>query len=63
MGETGVKLKLAVILVADVEGYSRLMGADEDATHKTFGAYREFIDGLIARQANEPLCPELWSAI
>ena len=26
---TGVKRKLAVILAADVEGYSRLMGADE----------------------------------
>ncbi len=29
---TGVKRKLAVILAADVEGYSRLMGADEEAT-------------------------------
>ncbi len=26
---TGVKRKLAVILAADVEGYSRLMSADE----------------------------------
>lgn len=63
MGETGVKRKLAVTLVADVEEYSRLMGADEDATHKTFSAYREIIDGLIARHANGPLCPEWWSAI
>ncbi len=29
MRGTGVKRKLAVILAADVEGYSRLMGADE----------------------------------
>ena len=49
MEETGVKRKLTVILAADVEGYSRLMGADEEATHKTLRAYREIIDGLIAR--------------
>ncbi len=35
MAETSVKRKLAVILAADVAGYSRLMGADEEATHKT----------------------------
>ncbi len=63
MGETGVKRKLAMILVADVEGYSRLMGANEEATLKTLGTYREIIDGLIARHANEPLCPEWWSAV
>ncbi len=49
MEPTGVKRKLAVILSADVEGYSRLMGADEDATLKTLNAYREIIDGLIGR--------------
>ena len=49
MEPTGVKRKLTVILAADVEGYSRLMGADEEATHKTLRAYREIIDGLIAR--------------
>ncbi len=49
MEPTGVKRKLAVILAADVEGYSRLMGADEEATFKTLSAYREIIDGLIAR--------------
>ncbi len=49
MEPTGVKRKLAVILAADVEGYSRLMGADEEATLKTLNAYREIIDGLIAR--------------
>ena len=49
MEEKGVKRKLTVILAADVEGYSRLMGADEEATLKTLGTYREIIDGLIAR--------------
>ena len=49
MEETGVKLKLTVILAADVEGYARLIGADEEATLKTLGTYRDIIDGLIAR--------------
>ncbi len=55
---TGVKRKLAVILAADVEGYSRLMGADGGATLKTLSANREIIDGLVARHANESLCSE-----
>ena len=49
MEETGVKRKLTVILAADVAGFSRLMGADEEATHKTLRAYREIIDAMIAR--------------
>ncbi len=53
---TGVKRKLAVILAANVEGHSRLMGTDEGATLKTLSAYREIIDGLIGRNANEPSC-------
>jgi len=32
MAEEGFKRKLAAILSADVEGYSRLMGEDEEAT-------------------------------
>ena len=32
MGTDTHKRKIAVILAADVEGYSRLMGADEEAT-------------------------------
>ena len=34
------KRKLTAILSADVEGYSRLMGEDEDATIRTLTAYR-----------------------
>ncbi len=63
MEETGVKRKLTVILAADVEGYSRLNCVDEEATLKTLKTYGEIIDGLIARHANEPLCPQWWSAI
>ncbi len=43
------KRRLTTILAADVEGYSRLMRADEEATLATLTAYREIIDGLIAR--------------
>jgi TolB-like protein/Tfp pilus assembly protein PilF len=42
-----VERRLAAILAADVVGYSRLMGADEEATLATLNAYREVIDGLI----------------
>jgi len=49
VAEEKVTRKLTTILAADVEGYSRLMHADEEATLKTLGEYREIIDGLIAR--------------
>ena len=42
------KRRLAAIFAADVEGYSRLMGADEVATLDTLNARREILDGLIA---------------
>ncbi len=41
--------KLAAILNADVEGYSRLMGDDEAATVRTRAAYGEVIAGLVSR--------------
>jgi len=36
--------KLTAILSADVEGYSRLMGEDEEATIRTLTSYREAMD-------------------
>src|SRR5215469_12293232 len=39
--------KLAAILCADVFGYSRLMGQNEEATLRTLSAFRKIIDGLI----------------
>jgi hypothetical protein len=39
--------RLAAILAADVFGYSRLMGEDEEATLRTLSAYRKIIDSLI----------------
>lgn len=40
--------RLAAILAADVEGYSRLMGADEAGTLRCIAAYRAVIDGHVA---------------
>jgi adenylate cyclase len=37
--------RLAVILAADVAGYSRLMGADEERTHERLQAHlRELVN-------------------
>ncbi len=49
MAEDKVTRKLTTILAADVEEYTRLMRADEEATLKTLGEYREIFDNLIAR--------------
>lgn len=40
--------KLVAILAADVEGYSRMMHADEEGTLRTLSHHRNIIDGLIA---------------
>src|SRR5512136_2823224 len=42
-----VKRKLTAILSADVKGYGRLMGEDEEWTVRTLSAYREIMRGLI----------------
>src|ERR1700756_3871668 len=39
--------KLTAILCADVCGYSRLMGADEEATFRALASHRKIIDALI----------------
>jgi len=39
--------KLTAILCADVFGYSRLMGEDEEATLRTLSSHRKSIDSLI----------------
>ena len=44
-----VQRKLAAILSADVEGYSRLMGDDEAATVRTLATCRELVAGVIAK--------------
>jgi hypothetical protein len=45
-----VKRKLAAILSADVQGYSRLMGEDEEGTIRTLKAHLEVISGHIQQR-------------
>ena len=47
MPEKGYKRKLTAILSADVEGYSRLMDDDEEATVRTLTSYRTAISDLV----------------
>ncbi len=47
MPSPGVQRKLTAILSADVKGYSRLMGEDEEATIRTLNAYQEIMAALI----------------
>jgi len=47
MPQEGFKRKLAAILSADVEGYSRLMDDDEEATVRTITSYRTAIADLV----------------
>ena len=47
MADEGFKRKLAAILSADVEGYSRLMDDDEEATVRTLTTYRSAISDLV----------------
>ena len=49
MAEARVERRLAAILAADVAGYSRLMGVDEDGTVAALKAHRrELVDPKIA---------------
>src|SRR5262245_56552238 len=47
--EASMERKLTAILSADVKGYSRLMGEDDEATVRTLTAHRETMTRLIQR--------------
>ncbi len=49
--EEKITRKLTTILAADVEGYSRLMRADEEATLKTLGEHRRVAIRSIGRKS------------
>ena len=53
MATQDFKRKLTAILSADVEGYSRLMGEDEEATVLTITAYREVMTTLIQQHSGK----------
>jgi adenylate cyclase len=55
MADEGFKRKLTAILSADVEGYSRLMGEDEEATVRTLTSYREVLSTLIQQHNGKVL--------
>jgi len=71
MASPHVERRLAAILAADVAGYSRLMGADEEGTHAALKVYRrEIIDpkiteyyGRIVRIIGDGLLLEFASVI
>ncbi len=49
MASTDVHRKLTAILCADVVGYSRLMGANEEATLASLTAYRKVFTSEIKK--------------
>ncbi|MGB7033482.1 MAG: adenylate/guanylate cyclase domain-containing protein [Syntrophobacteria bacterium] len=49
MASQDFKRKLTAILSADVKGYSRLMGEDDEATVRTITAYREVITEVVQK--------------
>jgi len=49
MATEDFKRKLTAILSADVKGYSRLMGEDDQATVRTITAYRKVITGVVQK--------------
>ncbi|MBT5194330.1 MAG: hypothetical protein HOM07_18430 [Rhodospirillaceae bacterium] len=51
MAEQSIQRRLVAILAADVEGYSRLMGADEAATVTALRGARKITDRLIGAHA------------
>jgi adenylate cyclase len=49
MATQDFKRKLTAILSADVKGYSRLMGEDDQATVRTIKVYREIITEVVQK--------------
>ena len=49
MTENGMQRQLKAILSADVKGYSKLMGEDDESTVNTITAYRKIISELIEK--------------
>src|SRR6201995_6107062 len=67
---TEVSRKLVAVFAADVEGYSRLMGADEVGTFKGLTERRAILDrligehrGRIANTAGDSVLAEFGSAV
>jgi len=52
MAEKGFKCKLTAILSAEVKGYSRLMGNEENVTLRTLTAYCSAITEIVQQYRN-----------
>ena len=71
MSKEQVERRLAAILAADVAGYSRLMGADEEGTLASLrGHRRDFLDlkiaehrGRIVKSAGDGVSTQFASAV
>ena len=71
MATTTATRRLAAILAADVVGYSRLMGADEEGTHERLRAHlRELVDpkikehyGRIVKHTGDGMLAEFASVV
>ena len=70
MAESGVTRKLAAILYADVAGYSRLTGEDEEGTHRLLGTYLDAIakgieahNGTVVHYAGDAVLAEFASVV
>lgn len=50
MEAPALERKLVAILAADIQGHSRFMGIDEEATLATLSAHRAIADALIVQQ-------------
>ena len=55
MGAEPLERKLAAILYADVAGYSRLTGEDEEGTHRALSAYLDTLTTSIERHNGKVL--------
>jgi adenylate cyclase len=56
MATDKIKRKLTAILSADVKGYSRLMGEDEEWTLRTLNAYKEVMRRLVQQHRGRGRC-------
>ena len=53
MAADRVERRLSAIFVADVAGYSRLMGADEEGTHARLNEHVRALAGLAEKEEDE----------
>ena len=63
MERPGIERKLTAILYADVAGYSRLTGADEEGTHRTLSAYLDAMTSFIESHGGQVVHTNVAEAI